>query len=294
MTQAPKSRGLGRGLDALFGDIKPVSPMGADVGPDYGFRSLPLEWIEPNRDQPRKAFEDQALQELAESIRAHGVLQPIIVRPHPDRPQHYQIVAGERRWRAAQRAQIYEIPALIQPLTDKTVLELALVENVQRVDLAPMEEARAYQFLLDSGYTQERVDNAVSKSRTHVANMIRLLSAPAKVQIALAEGRITIGHARALLAIEEADQWVDRIADEGWTVRDVEDLNRARRPGAPNRRGKPVKDVDTVALEADLAAGLGMEVEIRHRANGGGELRIAYGDLEQLDHLCRILAGRAP
>ena len=303
MSGPDKNRRLGRGLSALLGesegenfDQAPAAT--ATTAARDGVRMLPIEFIRPNPDQPRKSISDSELESLAASIAEKGIVQPILVRPAPGAADGYEIVAGERRWRAAQRARLHEVPALIRELTDQETLEIGIVENVQRADLNPVEEAQAYRQLIDRyGHTQEDVARAVSKSRSHIANMVRLLALPASVLTFLADGRISAGHARAIAAAPDPAQLAQQIVDKGLSVRDAERMARqANDKPAPDRRpGKatpnPDKDADTRSLEADISARLGLDVDIRHSADGG-EIRVRYSTLEQLDDVCRRLSGK--
>jgi ParB family chromosome partitioning protein len=251
-----------------------------------GLTEIPIETIRPNPDQPRRHFGEAELDELAQSIRDKGVLQPILVRPAPHAGQ-YQIVAGERRWRAAQRAGVRAIPAVVRELSDAEVLEIAIVENVQRADLSPIEEAEGYRMLAEKfGRTQAQIAEAVGKSRVHVTNALRLLQLPPAVLAMVREGRLTAGHARPLIGSPDAERIAEEVAGRGLTVRQAETLARGK-PAAAKAAGKS-KDADTAALEADLAEILGLPVDIRD-AGGAGELRIRYASLEQLDDLCRRL-----
>jgi ParB family chromosome partitioning protein len=272
-------RGLGRGLSALLDEVE--APM---EGQRTGMTELPVEAIKPSPSQPRRRFDDADIEELAASIREKGVLQPILVRPSMYAGE-YEIVAGERRWRAAVRTGVRQIPALVRSLSDAEVLEIAIVENVQRVDLSPIEEAEGYRALIDRfERTQADVAQVVGKSRVHVANALRLLQLPEPVQEMVREGRLTAGHARPLIGAPDAERLAAEVADKGLTVRQTETLAR-RKPAASRRRAK---DADTTALENDLSEVLGVTVEIRD-AGGAGELRIRYASLEQLDDLCRRL-----
>ena len=271
-------RGLGRGLSALLDEVEAPAEGGR-----AGVSELPVEAIKANPNQPRRRFDDADIEELAASIREKGVLQPILVRPSVFAGE-YEIVAGERRWRAAVRTGARTIPALVRSLSDAEVLEIAIVENVQRVDLSPIEEAEGYRALMDRfGRTQADVAQVVGKSRVHVANALRLLQLPEPVKDMVREGRLTAGHARPLIGAPDAERLAAEVADRGLTVRQAETLAR-RRPAAPRKR----KDADTAALENDLSEVLGLQVEIRD-AGGAGELRIRYASLEQLDDLCRRL-----
>tara|TARA_R110002073_G_scaffold38717_2_gene110823 strand:- start:4089 stop:5006 length:918 start_codon:yes stop_codon:yes gene_type:complete len=301
MTGSDKNRRLGRGLSALLGEIEgesfdaTPSPSPVTASRD-GVRMLPIELIRPNPDQPRKAMAEPELEALAASIAEKGIVQPILVRPAKGQAEAYEIVAGERRWRAAQRARLHEVPALVRELSDQETLEIGIVENVQRADLNPVEEAQAYRQLIDRyGHTQEDVARAVSKSRSHVANMVRLLSLPAIVLTYLAEGKISAGHARAIATAPNPEALVQLIVDKGLSVRDAEGLARQAldRPTPPRRSAAAApasdKDADTRSLEADIAARLGLDVDIRHGSDGG-EIRVRYTTLEQLDDVCRRLS----
>lgn len=284
---AENRRGLGRGLSALLGEAEEISHA---VDPAEGVREIPIELIHRNPEQPRVHFDEADLAELSDSIRANGVLQPILVRPAPGAPGEYQIVAGERRWRAAQKAGLTAIPALVRPLGDNEAFEIAIIENVQRADLNPIEEARAYALLTARlGVGQDEVARRVGKSRSHVANTMRLSALPESVQTHLIEGRLTAGHARALLTADNADALAAQVLARGLSVRDTEAL--AREGGkAPKKASGPrkTKDADTVALEVDLEEALGMSVDVADRG-GVGEVRIRYASLEQLDEICRRL-----
>lgn len=285
--RAPDRRALGRGLSALLGD--PEQDTGAGAPPS----EIPVDLIHPNPAQPRKSFRQPELQELADSIRAHGVIQPVVVRPEPGMQGAYQIVAGERRWRAAQLAGVHAIPAVVREVDDRQILELAIVENVQRVDLDPIEEASGYSQLIDSfGYTQEQLARTIGKSRSHVANTMRLLSLPEPVLNMLRAGTLTAGHARALITANDPVGLAEQAVLRGLTVRQVEELARKLPPDirAKAPRRMPEKDADTRALEGDLSAAIGMRVTIEHiTPEGGGEVRIRYRDLDELDRLCRKL-----
>jgi ParB family transcriptional regulator, chromosome partitioning protein len=285
---AEHRRGLGRGLSALLGEADPAIE-GAAAEAEGG--SIPIDLIGANPRQPRRDFSDADLDELAASIRERGVLQPILLRPAPGEVGRYQIVAGERRWRAAQRAGLREIPAVVRDLDDLKTLEIAIIENVQRVDLNAIEEAFGYRDLIDQfGRTQEEIAGIVGKSRSHVANAIRLLGLPESVQTELRAGRLSAGHARALAAAPDPASLAEEVLARGLNVRQAEAL--ARSAQAPTRSATPAKargkDADTRALEEDLGEALGLKVEINDRG-GAGELKIRYASLEQLDDLCRRL-----
>ncbi|HLY80652.1 MAG TPA: ParB/RepB/Spo0J family partition protein [Caulobacteraceae bacterium] len=280
-------RGLGRGLSALLDEVEAPALGGHRAA---GVTEIPVETIKANPDQPRRTFDEAELDELAQSIREKGVLQPILVRPAVF-ANEFQIVAGERRWRAATRAGVRTIPALVRSLSDEEVLEIAIVENVQRKDLSAMEEADGYRTLVDKfGRTQAQVADTVGKSRVHVANALRLLQLPDRVQTLVREGQLTPGHVRPLIGAADAERLAEEIVGRGLSVRQSETLARGgagASPAAPARRGG--KDADTLALESDLAEVLGLPVEIRD-AGGAGEVRIRYSSLEQLDDICRRLS----
>ena len=275
---------LGRGLAALLGE-----PPATRALPQL----LPVERLEPGPFQPRQDMAPEALAELAASIRLQGVLQPILVRPHPTERDRYQIIAGERRWRAAQLAQLHEVPVHTRTLSDGEAMAAALVENLQRADLNAIEEAEGYRRLLEEfGLTQERLGEAVGKSRSHVANSLRLLHLPPPVQAALRGGGISAGHARALLAHPEPEKALAVVVARGLNVRQAEALAQAAsRPAAPLAARRRVPAPEIAALEAELSANLGLRVEIAH-AGPGGSLRILYRDLDQLDAvLARLRRG---
>ncbi|RJE83449.1 ParB/RepB/Spo0J family partition protein [Paracoccus onubensis] len=283
-------RGLGRGLSALMADI--------DVnGPEKnGSSTLPIEQITANPDQPRRQFKPEDLQELAESVKNRGVLQPLIVRPHPSDEGLYQIVAGERRWRAAQMAQLHELPVLIRDLSDSEVLEVAIIENIQRADLNAIEEATSFRQLMNRfGHTQEKLAQSLNKSRSHIANLLRLLNLPDSVQDFLKNGQISAGHARALVTAKNPEQLARKVIDKGLSVRETEELARKQSEEPNNKAGqsssKAEKDADTRALESDLSAHLRMRVSIKHAGTDGGQLTITYKELDQLDELCQLLGG---
>lgn len=292
MEKKSDRRGLGRGLSALMADVNmDVSRDGAEPmrAPDS---TLPIERIFPNPNQPRRSFDATALAELADSIRAKGVIQPLIVRPSAD--GRYEIVAGERRWRASQAANLHELPVIIRDFSDVEMLEIAIIENIQRADLNPLDEAEAYRQLMDKfGHTQEKIAEGLSRSRSHIANLLRLLNLPSDVQELVRNGALSAGHARALVGNAEASDLAKQIVSRGLSVRAVEDLVRKPSESGSNKaQNRPiVKDADTRALESDLAANLKMAVEISHDANGqSGTLQIKYADLDDLDLLCRALS----
>jgi ParB family chromosome partitioning protein len=278
---------LGRGLAALLGEAGEEPGASARGAP----RKAPIEFLRANAHNPRKAFRDDELDELAASIRERGVIQPVIVRPVPRTPDAFEIIAGERRWRAAQRAGLHEIPIVVLEVGDREALELAIVENVQRADLNALEEAQGYaQLGADHGYAHADIARIVGKSRSHVANTLRLMGLPEHSRALLADGKITAGHARALLALADPDAVADRIVARGLSVRDVERLGE-RAGQSPRHAAKPANaaDADTRALETKLALELGTKVTIRH-SGASGELRVAFRDFDQLDDLCRRLS----
>jgi ParB family transcriptional regulator, chromosome partitioning protein len=304
VNQNVKPARLGRGLSALLGDYAGARNAigaieGEAAGPteaeDLSSSAIAIDRIAPNPKQPRRTFNEAELEELTESIRTRGVLQAILVRPDPAREEMFEIVAGERRWRAARRAGLTVIPAVVRELDDRDVLEIGIVENVQRADLNSMEEAEAYKALIDRfGRTQESVATQVGKSREHVSNTMRLLQLPDDVREHVREGRLSAGHARALLKTPDPSHFATLVIAKGLSVRDTEALAREeKKPKDKTPRNKvsaepAEKDVDTAALELDLQRALGLDVEISH-SDGKGEIRIKYAQLEQLDEICRLL-----
>ncbi len=288
MNQQQKRR-LGRGLAALIGDDVTEETFVQDV---RSLRHLPIETITPNPNNPRRTFEDAALEELAQSIREKGLLQPLVVRPRAD-GQGHEIVAGERRWRAAQRAGLHELPVLIREVSDAAALEIALVENVQRSDLNALEEARAYAQLIEQfSYTQQQLAEAVGKSRSHIANTLRLLQLPDSVRAQLEQGQLTAGHARTLVAAGDAEALAERIVKFGLSVREAEELARQPRQERGAGRERAEKDPNVQALESALSEALGLAVEVDDRGRAGGRVVIRYRTLEQLDEICNRLTRR--
>ena len=284
---ADRQRGLGRGLSALLEETQ-----GATAG-EAGAREAPIELIHRNPDQPRQTFDEADLADLTESIREKGVLQPILLRPRPGHPGDYQIVVGERRWRASQLAGLKTIPAVVRELDDRATLEIALIENLQRADLNPMEEAEGLgRLATESGLTQEQIARAVGKSRPYVANMLRLLSLPAPIEANVRSGELSASVARLLVGVAQAEEIARKFVAEKTSARDAEAYMRSlgRDAGAKTKGGRPRrgKSADTVALERDLTAHIGLKVEIDDR-DGKGEVRIVYQTLEQLDELVRRL-----
>jgi ParB family transcriptional regulator, chromosome partitioning protein len=290
--ETPQSRPsrLGRGLAALIGD---TSDEGAMLLKARGQRTVPIEFVRANPLNPRKAFAEEDLSELTDSIREKGIIQPLIVRPKRDLPDVYEIIAGERRWRAAQRAGLHDVPVVVVEAEDKEALELAIIENVQRTDLNPMEEAAGYeQLMLQFGYIQFDLAKVVGKSRSHVANTMRLSKLPTSVKAMVNAGDLSAGHARALLSVQDPEAIARKIVAQGLTVRDVERIVQSEAEGVSDTskpiKPKPEKDADTRALEKALTDVTGLAVTISHRA-GGGVVSIEYKTLEQLDALCRRL-----
>ena len=292
-----KRSSLGRGLSALMADLQTDEAPAAAAREGTqreGTLMIPTEQIAPNPDQPRRIFDQTALSELADSIRTRGVIQPLIVRRHPQDANIYQIVAGERRWRASQIAQVHELPVIIRDFSDAEMLEVAIIENIQRADLNAIDEAASYRQLMTRfGHTQEKLAEALGKSRSHIANLLRLLNLPEQVQAWLKEGKLTAGHARALLTAPNAVELARKVIEKNLSVRETEELVRRLAEPKTAKPAKPraEKDADTRALEGDLTAHLKMKVAINHAGQDGGQLVISYRDLDQLDRLCAILAG---
>jgi ParB family transcriptional regulator, chromosome partitioning protein len=283
MSERAVRRPLGRGLAALFGE--------ADAGATAQFatqRRVPIEQIRPGRFQPRQRLNEADLEALAQSIREKGILQPLLVRPLAGEQADFELVAGERRWRAAQRVGLHEVPVIVRPMADSEALEIALVENLQREDLSPLEEAEAYSRLMgEFGRTQANLGEAVGKSRSHVANMVRLLSLPEPVRRQLSEGELTAGHARALLAAPDPAALAEEVVRRGLNVRATERLVQ-RSTDAPPKARRPTRDTDTAALEYELSVHLGLRVSIEPKARGGA-LTVHYTSLDQLDRVLRLL-----
>jgi len=285
-----KSARLGRGLAALIGDMAPIdAPRVAETN---AIKRLPVDFIVANRLNPRRDFDPDQLEELAASIREKGVMQPLLVRPSDEDPDVFELIAGERRWRAAQRAGLHEVPVIVREVDDREALELAIIENVQRTDLNPLEEAMGYdQLMAQFEYTQNELAQVIGKSRSHVANTLRLLRLPERVRDQLARGELSAGHARALITIDNPEALAERIVAEGLSVRETEALSQK---AAGDRRGKTTsrtptdKDADTLSLEKRLTDTLGLKVRISH-GHKGGQLQIRYATLEQLDALCSRL-----
>ena len=306
---ADKKRGLGRGLSALIGDVdvglsadakahtkdksKKTSTPSSGESSSQGLRNLGVEKLVPGKFQPRREFDKESLKELANSIREKGILQPILARPNPDggAKSPYEIVAGERRWRAAQIAQLHDVPVIVRDMTDNEALQIGIIENVQRSDLNPIEEAEGFQRLIDEfSYTQEVLAKTLGKSRSHIANTLRLVGATNKVREYLVAGKLSAGHARALLGRPNADRLASDIVKQGLSVRDIERLVAEKKPSkGESKSKKPAeKDTDTRALEKSIADNLGLSVAIQHEKDGG-HVRVSYKTLEQLDEVVRRL-----
>jgi len=287
--EAPR-RGLGRGLSALLGEASREEPIAANGERSSGVQTVAVASITPHPGQPRRHFDDAALAELANSIAQRGLIQPIIVRPHGT---GFQIVAGERRWRAAQRARLHEIPVIVRDFDEAETLEVALVENIQREDLNAIEEAEAYQRLIaEFGHSQEALGKLVHKSRSHVANLIRLLDLPESVRGAVADGRLSMGHARALITAPDPAALAEEVIRRGLSVRETEKLARGAKPdgGRPPAAAYKGGNADIEALERQLGDMLGLKVRIAHGPSGG-TVSLAYSSLDQLDMICQRLSG---
>ena len=285
-----KKRGLGRGLSALMADVSEINDV--ETAQKVSDQQIAIEKIHPNPNQPRKRFESAPLDDLVASIKEKGVLQPLSVRPSGD---GYEIVAGERRWRAAQQAQLHTLPVVVREFSDIEVLEVAIIENIQRADLNPVEEAAGYRQLMDKfGHTQEKLAEALGKSRSHIANLLRLLALPDSVQKFVTEGTLSAGHARALITSDDPFGLAQKVISGDLSVRATEALvKKANQPAqAASPTAKPIeKDADTRALEDDLSAATGVKVTLSHKPDGeSGQLTLKYDTLEQLDDLCRRLS----
>ncbi|MCI4662627.1 MAG: ParB/RepB/Spo0J family partition protein [Neomegalonema sp.] len=288
MVESSSKPALGRGLSVLLDDL--------DLGPEPaasgdGLRILAIELVIPNPDQPRRYFDEEELNDLAASIKDKGIIQPIIVRPSKNRAGEFEIIAGERRWRASQRARLHEIPVIVREFDDTEALEIAIIENVQRADLNAMEEAAGYRQLVEKySYTQETLSKSIGKSRSHIANIMRLLNLPNSVQELVRSGALSGGHARALLTASDAEGLAKLAVERNMSVREVEAAAKAPLETVKNPpKVKAEKDADTLALEGDLSAALRMAVSIQHKGKAGGELKISYRSLEDLDRLCARL-----
>ncbi len=293
MTDKRARPGLGRGLSALLGEMASEAPVSPGSTISTGVRMLPVSALSPHPDQPRRHFDEDALDDLAASIASRGLIQPIVVRPHGN---DFQIVAGERRWRAAQRARLHEVPVVVREFDDAETLEIALIENIQRQDLNAIEEAQAYQRLAgDYGHTQDALAKIVHKSRSHVANLLRLLELPAEVQGRVTDGSLSMGHARALLGARDVESLAEQIIAKGLSVRETERLARGAKPQRAPRRANgagSAENADIAALERQLADLLGLNVRIAHQGDGG-VMSLSYSTLDQLDMVCQRLTGEA-
>lgn len=291
-----RKRGLGRGLSALMSDVAETEKA-TGAGPASADRRVPIERVAPNPDQPRKRFTEDDLADLAASIKEKGIIQPLIVRQLAE--DRFEIVAGERRWRAAQMAQLHEIPVIVRDFSDTEVLEVAIIENIQRADLNPIEEAAGYRQLMDRfGHTQEKMSEALGKSRSHIANLLRLLTLPEVVLDHVRQGELSAGHARALVTAADPLKLARQIIKDGLSVRATEALVKkteegpAETPKSTQSSDTSTKDADTKALEADLSAALGMKVVLTHKpGQENGQMTLHYRSLEELDDLCRMLGG---
>ena len=286
----PKSR-LGRGLASLIGE---PAQNGTRLPPEGEQRLVPIGQVKASALNPRKDFRDEELAELADSIRTRGLVQPIIVRPDARSPGDFEIVAGERRWRAAMKAGLHSVAVIVRDLSDKELLELAIIENVQRQDLNAIEEAAGYRDLVERfDYSQEQLSEIIGKSRSHVANTLRLLKLPVSVQALVQEGSLTAGHARALIGRDDAEGLARRIVNEGLNVRDIEALVQGRGDVDSSGSGRRLrdKDTDTKAFEKELADLLGLKVEIKRGSGESGNLIIRFGNFDQLDYIRQRLGG---
>ena len=294
MAAEPKRR-LGRGLDALLGAYPAETPIAANESAadiESGRRTVPIGLIERNPRNPRRDFPDADLEELAASLKKHGIVQPLAVRPVAGAAERYEIIAGERRWRAAQRAGVHDVPVTVLNVSDREALELAIVENVQRTDLNPIEEARGYQALIEEfKYSQGTLGETIGKSRVHVTNTLRLLKLPETVLEMLETGALSAGHGRALLAAADPEVLARRVVAKGFSVRETERLAQEdNAPPTPRAQRKPAaRNADIAALEKELSDHLGLKVALKHQESGRGALSISYSTLEQLDAVCRRL-----
>ena len=284
MNSSISKKGLGRGLSSLMGDVKTTLNKNESSNQET---KISIAKLKPSPSQPRRLFDKNSINELAESIKSKGLVQPILVRPSPTETGAYEIIAGERRWRAAQIAQLHEVPAVIRQLDDVESLEIAIIENVQRSDLSPIEEAAGYKRLIENhGHTQEVLAEIVGKSRSHIANIIRLLGLPQSIQDMISEGKISSGHARAIMNSAFPEQLAEKIVSENLSVRAAEDLAKQKKPEVKKVK---LKDPDTIDLENNLTATLGLNVLIDHKGKKGGSIKIEYKTLDQLESVTRKL-----
>ena len=277
-------KGLGRGLSSLMGDTETVQTKNSNVGQET---KIPIANLKPSPSQPRRLFNKNSINELADSIKAKGLVQPLVVRPSPSDANSYEIIAGERRWRAAQIAQLHEVPAVIRNFNDTEALEIAIIENVQRSDLSPIEEAAGYKRLIENhGHTQEDLSGIVGKSRSHIANIIQLLSLPQSIQDMITEGKISSGHARAIMNSAFPEQLAEKIINENLSVRDAENLAKDKKGIIKKIK---LKDPDTIDLENKISEKLGLTININHKGKKGGNIRIDYKTLDQLEMITQKL-----
>jgi ParB family transcriptional regulator, chromosome partitioning protein len=294
MAEEGKRRSLGRGLSALLGDAPvAVATTAEESGVLRAPREVDIDQLRPNPWQPRHHFAEDDLASLEASILEMGILQPILVRHARGSDTEFEIIAGERRWRAAQRARLHQVPVVVKDLDDAAALEIAIVENVQRADLSPLEEADGYQRLMDEfGHTQEHLSGIIGKSRPHIANMLRLLALPPKVKALIEDGSLSAGHGRALLSAIDPVGLARQVVKKGLNVRQVEKLVKKEGTSKQASRHQPLpgKDADTLALEANISAALGLKIDIDHKGESGGQVNVQYQTLEQLDEICRRLS----
>ncbi len=299
--KGPKSQRLGRGLASLIGDDTIVATISPQTNPESSnylstndnVRKIPIEYIKNNPNNPRKMFSDLELSELAESIKEKGIFQPILIRTKTGKKDQYEIIVGERRWRAAQKCGLHEIPAIIREVSDQEALELAIIENVQRTDLNPIEEATGYAQLISmNSFSQSQLAKVVGKSRSYIANSLRLLKLPDTVKDLMSIGELTIGHARPLVTVKDPVKLAEKIVKEGLNVRQTEKLAQegSDAEGEKTVRLPTHKDIDTIALEKKLSDGLGLKIIIKSSNNGRGEMRIKFTSLDQLDNICKLLS----
>lgn len=297
--QNPKSRGLGRGLNSLFVDDESLY---GDSASGRAQQKIGVDMLEPGKGQPRRIFDNGSLQELADSIKRHGILQPLLVRKAADSSGMCQIIAGERRWRAAQKAGLHEVPVIMMDISELKSFELALIENLQREDLNPIEEAQGYKRLIDiHNYTQEQLADSLGKSRSHIANMMRLMQLPTPVQSMLNQGKLSVGHARALITAKDPEGLAKEVVSKGLSVRETENLaalhqdRPAKHESGPASSSKSKnKDVNTRALEKEVSAKLGMNFVVEGWNGKKGKVKIEFRSLDQLEEIVQLLSGSLP
>ena len=284
MNSSISKKGLGRGLSSLMGDTETTQTKNINIGQET---KIPIANLKPSPSQPRRLFNKNSINELADSIKAKGLVQPLVVRPSFSDANSYEIIAGERRWRAAQIAQLHEVPVVIRNFNDTEALEVAIIENVQRSDLSPIEEAAGYKRLIENhGHTQEDLSGIVGKSRSHIANIIRLLSLPQSIQDMITEGKISSGHARAIMNSAFPEQLAEKIINENLSVRDAENLAKDKKVGIKKLK---LKDPDTIDLENKISEKLGLTINISHKGKKGGSIKIDYKTLDQLEMITQKL-----